>query len=122
MLIYDVSLAEGTKDNFADYQFIIGTNNVISPVSLLYFSSSNLLVGISQFTYINGFSYNIEPNSLAFTIPTTGSSFTNITFSFWSYRKRNCPSTTPYYEKTANLCYDVCPSGHLTITAISSYC
>lgn len=93
-------------DNFADFENIVGTNNVVGPVSLLYFNHVNLLVGVSQFTYTSGLSYNIEPSTLTFTIPTPGSSFTSITFSFWSYRKRNCPSVTPYYEKITNLCYD----------------
>ena len=68
-----------------------------------------------QFKFTAGFSFSIDPATLTLSIPTAGATFTSITFSFWSFRKRTCNSTTPYFEKNTNLCYDVCPAGYLPV-------
>lgn len=122
MLFYDITLGEATQDLFLDYTPITATNNIRNPVNLLFFSSVNLLVGASSFHYTNGFSYNIEPTTLDLTVPTSGVILTNMTLSFWSFRKRNCIATTPYYEKLSNLCYDVCPMGFFAVNTPTKYC
>ena len=96
MLFYDITLGEASQELFLDYQPITGTNNAIDPVNLIYYNPTNLLVGATSFNFTSGFSFNIEPSTLVLTSP-SGAVYSNILFSFWSFRKRNCLGATPYF-------------------------
>lgn len=94
-----------------------GVNNILNTFSLVFFDKTNLLVGIGKFSFTSGFSFDLNTNDLTLTVPSSGSGayFTSISFSFWSFRERSCGAGTPYYEKSANLCYDICPLGYLPV-------
>ena len=108
---------------FLDYQPLTGINNTLNANSLVFFDKTNILVGVGQFSFTSGFSFNLITDNLTLTVPSSGSgaNFTSISFSFWSFRKRSCSASTPYYEKTANLCYDACALGYLPVDP-DKYC
>ena len=123
ILIFDITLGEQTQTLFLDYQPLIGFNNTLNSFSLVFFDKTNILVGIGQFSFTSGFSFNLIMDNLTLTVPSSGSGayFTSVSFSFWSFRERSCNAATPYYEKISNLCYDICPSGFLPVDP-EKYC
>lgn len=84
---------------FLDYQPLVGVNNTLNAYNLVYYSKTNLLIGIGQFNFNSGFSFDLIPDNLTLTIPSiaSGAYFITISFSFWSFRKRSCTNSTPYY-------------------------
>jgi hypothetical protein len=122
LLFYDITIGEETGDITIDYQLITRTNNLRDAVSLPHFDSANLLVGVSSFHFVNGFSYNIDPSTLELTLPTADASLATISLSLWSLRKRVCIASTPFYEQSSNLCYDSCPTGFLPVNAPTNVC
>lgn len=73
MLFYDITLGEATQELFLDYTPITATNNVRDPVNLIYFNSTNMLVGATSFNFTSGFSFEMDPRTLTLTIPSTAS-------------------------------------------------
>ena len=122
LLFYDNTIQEKTGDILIDYRSITGNNNLRDPVSLQSADAATVLVGVSSFHFVNGFSYNIDQSTLELTLPTADTFLASINFSFWSLRKRNCAASTPYFEKNSNLCYDSCPTGFLLADTPKNAC
>ena len=83
---------------------------------------NNFVIGV------NYFCFNLSQNSKDFDISvsypntiTTLSNYTNLNISYFNYRVRSCPAANPYYLKSTQLCYAVCPDGTYLPSA-ATYC
>lgn len=102
-----------------DELYIGGVDNTPIYQTPVYYNLTNMHAGINSFRFkLFAFSFNKG----SFLLSTVGSyNFLNI--SIWSYRKRTCGASYPYYELSTNLCYDTCPQGYVnTIGTTGKYC
>lgn len=74
------------------------------------FFASNFMLGMKSF--------HVDVNKLKFTssigAATSVSStvaFKFLSFMYWSFKKRVCPASFPYFQVSTSLCFDTCPAG-----------
>ncbi len=99
IVVYDITVGESSQEVFVDYLFMTGVNNVLTKPNLVVILPTNVFIGVSCLNYTSGFSFDLAINSTDITLtrPTTSASFSLIGFNLWSFRKRQCNASTPYY-------------------------
>jgi hypothetical protein len=107
--IYDQTLLQSSLTTFIDSGLISSSNTNWTSLSLalVWKQSSNFLIGLNSIAYDStaAIDFNYDEPSLTCT---GASTFHTLTFGYWNYRYRTCPSGYPFFSAVTNLCSDSC--------------
>ena len=118
-MIFDKTAIEALGYCFFQFGELQALNGNTSPLTFTTnpFFANNFMMGMKCF--------NVNTNRLKFTatIGTTTSvaspiAFKYLSFMYWSFRKRVCPTGFPYFQPSTSLCFDICPDGTYTDTTV----
>lgn len=111
-VIIDQTLAQNLETTYLDLAHFAVTNGV-PPFSPVLANPTSPFAGITSFTLEANVRYifSFDPSTL-----TVNTGNNNLNFKLVNLRVSSCGASTPYYLKSQNLCFDVCPSHYYTDT------
>ncbi len=113
-IIFDKTAIQALGFCYFQYGLLESTNGNTSPLtfSTTPFISNNFMMGMKSFhvNVVNSFKFTTTIGTTTSVASTT--MFTYLSFMYWSFKLRVCPTGFPYFEPPTLLCYDVCPNGY----------
>jgi hypothetical protein len=113
-ILFDQTQIQDLGYSYFTFGTLIGKNSDYSPFTFdsLPFFPSNCMVGLQTFNITGQGSLNFTTTIGPTTTIVGSTQFIYMSFNYFTFKYRSCPSGIPYFLDSEQLCYDVCPDGY----------